>query len=288
MRIEVDGVELEVSSQGSGPAVLLLHGFPDTHGLWLHQVPALTAAGFRTIAPDLRGFGASDRPGEYGMGAHVGDLLGVLDRLEVPAAHVVGHDWGAAIGWALASLAPDRVRSLAALSVGHPAAFARGGVAQREKSWYMLLFQFEGVAEQWLAANDFANLREWSGHPDADAVAARLAEPGALTAALGIYRDSLPPSSLVSPPPSLPPVAAPTLGVWSTGDRFLLEGPMVASEAFVAGPWRYARVDAAGHWLQLDNPDAVNGLLLDFLGSCSPAASRAEPLAVVARAGGSD
>jgi pimeloyl-ACP methyl ester carboxylesterase len=265
MRIEVDGVGLEVSSAGTGPAVLLLHGFPDGHELWRHQVPALTAAGFRTIAPDLRGFGASDKPGSYGVGTHVGDLLGVLDRLEVPAAHVVGHDWGAAIGWALASLVPDRVRSVTALSVGHPTAFARAGLAQREKSWYMLLFQFEGVAEQWLSADGFANLREWSGHPDVETVIARLAEPGALTAALGIYRDSLPPSSLVSPPRALPPVAAPALGVWSSGDRFLIEEPMIASEAYVAGPWTYARVEDAGHWMQLDRPDVVNQLLLDFL-----------------------
>ena len=265
MRIEVDGVGLEVSSVGTGPAVLLLHGFPDTHELWRHQVPALHAAGFRTIAPDLRGFGASDKPGSYGVGAHVGDMVGLLDRLEVSVAHVVGHDWGAGIGWVLAALAPDRVRSLAALSVGHPTAFARGGLGQREKSWYMLLFQFEGVAEQWLSADDFANLREWSGHPDADAVVARLASPEALTAALGIYRASVPPSSFVAPPPSLPPVTAPTLGVWSSGDRFLLEGPMVASEAYVAGPWTYARVEDAGHWMQLDRPSAVNELLVDFL-----------------------
>ena len=273
MRIEVDGVGLEVSAAGTGPAVLLLHGFPDTQELWRHQVPALHAAGFRTIAPDLRGFGASDKTGPYGVGAHVADLVGLLDRLEVPVAHVVGHDWGAAIGWALAALAPDRVRSLAALSVGHPAAFARGGLAQREKSWYMLLFQFEGVAEQWLSADGFANLREWSGHPDADAVAARLDSPEALTAALGIYRASLPPSSLVAPPPSLPPVTAPTLGVWSSGDRFLLEGPMVASAEYVAGPWTYARVEDAGHWMQLDRPSAVNELLVDFLTQVeSPAA----------------
>jgi pimeloyl-ACP methyl ester carboxylesterase len=265
MRIDVDGVGLEVSSAGTGPAVLLLHGFPDTHQLWRHQVPALTGAGFRTIAPDLRGFGSSDRPGSYDLGAHVGDLLGVLDRLGVPAAHVVGHDWGAAIGWTLAALAPDRVRSLAALSVGHPAAFASSGLAQREKSWYMLLFQFAGVAEQWLSADEFANFRAWSGHPDAPAVIARLGAPGALTAALGIYRDSLPPSALVTRRPALPPITAPVLGVWSSEDRFLLEEPMIASGSYVAGPWRYARVDDAGHWLQLDRPDAVNQLLLDFL-----------------------
>jgi pimeloyl-ACP methyl ester carboxylesterase len=265
MRIEVDGVGLEVSALGSGPAVLLLHGFPDSHELWRHQVPALTAAGFRTIAPDLRGFGSSDRPGSYGLGEHIGDLLGVLDRLGVAEAHVVGHDWGAALGWRLAAVAPDRVTSLAALSVGHPAAFARAGLAQRERSWYMLLFQFEGVAEQWLSDDGFGNFRTWSAHPDAEAVVARLAEPGALTAALGIYRDSLPPAWLVAPPPALPPITAPVLGLWSSGDRFLLEEPMIASGSYLAGPWRYARVDDAGHWMQLDRPDAVNRLLLTFL-----------------------
>ena len=94
---------------------------------------------------------------------------------------------------------------------------------------------------------------------------ARLAAPGALTAALGIYRDSLPPSRLVAPPPVLPPITAPVLGVWSSGDRFLIEEQMIASGAYVAGPWTYSRVEGAGHWMQLDRPDAVNQLLLDFL-----------------------
>lgn len=269
MRVEVDGVGLAVSDQGSGPAVLLLHGFPDTHDLWRHQVPALTAAGYRTVAPDLRGFGDSDRPGAYDVGAHIGDLLGLLDRLGIDRVHVVGHDWGAAIGWALASLVPDRVLSLAALAVGHPAAFARAGLRQREKSWYMLLFQFEGIAEQWLSADDFANFRAWSGHPDVDAVAARLT-PEALTAALGIYRASVPPSSLVAPPLQLPPVAAPVLGVWSSGDRFLMEEAMTGSADHVAGPWTYVRLDDAGHWMPLEDPAAVNRLIVDFLAGVAP------------------
>lgn len=265
MRVDVDGVGLEVADQGSGPAVLLLHGFPDTHDLWRHQVPELTTGGFRTVAPDLRGFGASDKTGPYDLGSHVGDLVGLLDRLGVDRAHVVGHDWGAAIGWVMASVVPDRVLSLTAMTVGHPTAFAGAGLTQREKSWYMLLFQFEGIAEQWLSADGFANFRAWSGHPDSDAVVTRLAEPGALTAALGIYRDALPPSTLVSPRPELPPVTAPVLGVWASGDRFLTEASVAASGAQVAGPWRYVRLDGAGHWMQLDRPEAVNGLLLDFL-----------------------
>jgi len=265
----MDDVVVHVRDTGTGEPVVLLHGWPDTGELWRHQVPALVAAGYRVIAPDLRGFGASSKPVEvaaYTAQNLVGDVVGLLDRLEVGRAHLVGHDWGAAIGWMTAALVPDRVASLTALSVGHPASFRAAGLAQREKSWYMLLFQFAGVAEQWLSADGYANLRAWSRHPDIDAVVERLAaDPAALTASLGPYRAILPPSSLVEPAPALPPVLAPTLGVWSSGDLALTERSMTGSAAYVAGPWRYERLDGAGHWMQLDAPDAVNALLLDFL-----------------------
>jgi pimeloyl-ACP methyl ester carboxylesterase len=147
----VNGVGINVADVGQGPPVLLLHGWPDTHELWRHQVAALTEAGYRTIAPDLRGFGDSDKPGaveEYGITKVIGDLIGLLEGLDVPKAHVVGHDWGGAIGSVFAALVPERVASLTFLSVGHPAAFGAAGWLQRQKSWYMLLFQFTGIAEQ--------------------------------------------------------------------------------------------------------------------------------------------
>jgi pimeloyl-ACP methyl ester carboxylesterase len=269
MRILVGDVTLEVDDRGSGPPVLLLHGWPDAGRLWRHQVAALGDAGFRTIVPDLRGFGASDRPetvDAYGLPALVGDVLALLDALEVERAHVVGHDWGAALAWVLATLAPDRVESLAVLSVGHPAAFSGASLLQREKSWYMLLFQFEGVAEEWLSKDGWRNFRDWGNHPDADACITDLERPGALTASLGWYRANLPPGSLVAEPLELPPVQVPTMGVWSTGDMALTEAQMTGSEANVApGQWRYERVEGAGHWMQLEAPDRVNELLLDFL-----------------------
>jgi len=237
--------------------------------LWRHQVDALGAAGFRTVAPDLRGFGDSDRPEDvaaYGLPNLVGDVLGLLDHLGIEKAHVVGHDWGAALAWVTATLAPDRVESLVALSVGHPGAFSAAGLPQREKSWYMLLFQFAGVAEEWLSKDDWRNLREWGKHPDLLEVTADLSRPGALTAGLSWYRANLPPESLVADPLELPPVQAPTMGVWSTGDMALTEQQMTGSAAFVAdGRWRYERVEGAGHWMQLEAPDRVNELLLDFL-----------------------
>jgi pimeloyl-ACP methyl ester carboxylesterase len=268
VRVELNGVGLEVEDRGSGPPVLLLHGWPDSHHLWRHQVETLTAAGFRTIAPDLRGFGESDRPAEvgaYALPALAGDVLGTLDHFGVERAHVIGHDWGAALAWAVAAFAPDRVDHLAVLSVGHPASFRNAGFEQREKSWYMLLFQFEGIAEQWLSADDFANFRAWARHPEPDAVIADLLRPGALTAGLNWYRANLAPSTLVEGIIEIPPVAAPTLGIWSSGDIALTEAQMTGSVPFVSGPWRYERLEGVGHWMQLEQPDAVSKLLLDFL-----------------------
>jgi pimeloyl-ACP methyl ester carboxylesterase len=276
MNINVNDISLYVRDTGSGVPVVLLHGWPDTGDLWQHQVPALTAAGYRVIAPDLRGFGRSGKPADlaaYAAPIMVGDVLGVLDALDIESAHLVGHDWGAAIAWMTAALAPDRVASITAMSVGHPEALRSAGLRQREKSWYMLLFQFMGVAERWLSDDGFRNLREWSAHPDIEPVVERLTDPVALTASLALYRAILPPESLVEPRVPLPPVAAPAMGVWGSADRALIEAGMTGSAGHVTGPWRYERVEDAGHWLPLEAPDKVNALLLDFLGHDARAAT---------------
>src|SRR3954470_12347563 len=127
-RVRGDGVELDVLDEGSGPVVLLVHGFPDSSHLWRGQVPALTGAGLRVIAPDMRGFGASHKPErveDYRLSRAVADLVAVLDELEVERVRVVGHDWGAGVAWVLAALHPARVERLVAMSVGHPGAQRR-------------------------------------------------------------------------------------------------------------------------------------------------------------------
>ena len=268
MRIDVDGVGIEVAVTGEGRPVVLLHGFPDSGRLWRHQVPALADAGFQVVVPDLRGYGGSDKPedvGSYAIPFLAADVLGVLDHLGLERAHVVGHDWGAALAWAVAAFAPERVDHLVALSVGNPMAFGSAGLPQREKSWYMLLFQFVGVAERWLTDDGWRNFREWSHHPDADAVIAELEATGSLTPGLSWYRANIPPESLVEPSLELPSVQAPTMGIWSSGDMALTEDQMARSADFVSGTWRYERLDGPGHWMQLEAPDEVNRLLLDFL-----------------------
>ena len=266
-RVDVDGVGTEYEVTGAGQPVVLLHGFPDSGRLWRHQVPALAGAGFQVIVPDLRGYGRSGKPGAveaYSLRLLAGDVMAILADLEITRAHVVGHDWGASLAWGLASLAPGSVDHLVTLSVGHPATIRRTR-QQREKSWYMLLFQFAGIAERWLTDDDWANFRNWAQHPDAGQVIAELEANGSLTPGLNWYRANVPPESWVRPPVALPAVQAPTMGVWSTGDFALTEIQMTDSAENVAGPWRYERLDGPGHWMQLDAPDQVNALLLDFL-----------------------
>jgi pimeloyl-ACP methyl ester carboxylesterase len=268
MRVESGGAGIEYEVTGEGRPVVLLHGFPDSGRLWRHQIAPLADAGFQVIVPDMRGYGGSDKPTEvdaYNILYLVADVGAVLDEVGVERAHVVGHDWGAAVAWVMAAVAPDRVDHLVALSVGHPSSFRAGGYEQHEKSWYMLLFQFPGIAEQWLSNDGWANFRDWGGHPDADAVIAELEANQSLTPGLNWYRANIPPESYISPPLSLPLIAAPTMGVWSSGDIALTEGQMTRSASHVAGPWRYERLEGPGHWMQLEAPTDVNHLLLDFL-----------------------
>jgi len=255
--------------EGEGTPVLLLHGFPDSSWLWRNQIPALVEAGFRTVAPDLRGFGKSDKPTaveDYAMARSIADILAVLDALGLERAHVVGHDWGAGLAWALAALEPDRIDRLVVMSVGHPNTLRNPSIAQREKAWYQLLFQFEETAEALIQRDDWSLFREMLGDAnDAERYIADLARPGALTAALNWYRANASPAQELERTRPFPPVAAPTLGIWSSADNYVPKEGMAASGEHVTGPWRYERIEGAGHWLQLDARARANELLLEFL-----------------------
>jgi pimeloyl-ACP methyl ester carboxylesterase len=267
-RLAAAGVTLAVLDEGDGAAVLLLHGFPDSSRLWRRQVRVLVEAGLRVVAPDLRGFGDSDRPDgvdAYRVRHSVADMLAILDDLEIERAHVVGHDWGAGVAWALAAFVPDRVDRLVAMSVGHPNALREPSLEQREKGWYQLLFQFP-AAEDLVRRDDWKLFREvLRGDGDADRYISDLARPGALTAALNWYRANAAPAQELERTRPFPAVAAPTMGLWSSGDNYLTEESMLDSAGHVTGAWRYERVEGASHWLQLDAPDRVNDLLLEFL-----------------------
>jgi pimeloyl-ACP methyl ester carboxylesterase len=264
--IAVGSLSFPVVDAGQGPAVLLLHGFPDDRHLWRHQVGALVTAGFRVIAPDLRGFGDAPRPqapADYGIPIVIRDVLGILDALGVRRAQLVAHDWGAAVGWRLAAEHPDRISRYAALSVGAP-----GGptsIEQREKSWYIAFFRQTGTAEEQLMRDNWKLFREWARNPkDIDRYVASLSRPGALTAALNWYRATggqLPAGTSSAPKP----VTVPVLGIWSDGDAYLTEPPMKSSGERIKAAFRYERIAGASHWLMLDQPAELNRLLLSFL-----------------------
>ena len=264
-RFRVNGLDLNVVIEGDGPPVLLVHGFPDDHQVWRKQIPALVAAGYKVIAPDMRGCGDSDAPvgtRHYKIDLLVADLVALLDLLGIGRVRLVAHDWGAAIAWAFALRHAERVDRYAALSVGHPTAYARGGIEQKLKGWYIVFLQLRGLAEWTLRFRGWRVFRAVTRYPDeASKWVAKLSRPGRLTAAINYYRANL---GMIIPRP-LPSVPVPVMGVWSSGDAFLAESQMVDSNQYVSGPFRYERVDGANHWLQLTAPDRINALLLDFL-----------------------
>lgn len=266
--VDLNGLSFPCYDHGEGVPVLLLHGFPDSRYLWRHQLASLADAGFRAIAPDLRGYGEAPKPEgveAYAMPRILEDIRSLLDSLEVDRTHIVGHDWGGTVAWLFAGYHPERTRSVTGLTVGAPGGPGRRALPQLEKMWYVFFFQNEGVAEEWLQRDDWQGLRAWTrGNGDLSRYCTELARPGALTAALNWYRANFKPASLnaTSRPPR---IRVPALGIAAENDDYLLEGHVKNSDAMVDGPWTYHLLKDASHWLMLDQPEAFNRHLLAFL-----------------------
>jgi pimeloyl-ACP methyl ester carboxylesterase len=263
----VNGLRMHVVSAGQGPPVLLLHGFPDTHVVWRKQIGVLADAGFRVIAPDLRGYGETEAPRfvrDYRLDVLRSDILALLEVLGIDKVRLVGHDWGAVIGWQLCMAAPSRLERFVALSVGHPAALCRAGLAQRLRMAYVLGFLIPGVAEHalkfanWLFLRKFTRDRTQIGYWRRN-----LGRPGRLRAALNYYRANIG----LGMAQGWPAVHVPVMGVWSDGDPALGEKQMRDSGRYVQAEFRYERIEGADHWLQLTAPDKLNTLLLDYFGA---------------------
>ena len=264
-KVHVDGVGLHVEQSGSGPVVVLLHGFPDTAQLWHAVAPRLAVAGFRTIALDQRGCGRSDAPvgrRHYRLERLAADVIGVLDALGIAGpVHLLGHDWGAVVAWYLAMIHPGRVQSAVVLSVGHPREYALAGLEQKRKGLYTLGWQFPRLAERWLTGRDWQPMRRWlRDHPAADNCIRDLARPGRLTAGLNWYRANLLPVL----GRSWPQCRVPVLGAWSSADHCLAEDQMRGSARRMAAAWHYERIDGAAHWLPLERPERIAALATDW------------------------
>ncbi len=266
MQIDVGAHTFDVRVAGphDAPAVLLLHGFPQSAHSWRLVLPWLRD--YRVVVPDQRGYSPGARPeptAAYRIGELVGDALGLLDALELPAAHVVGHDWGAAVGWQLGARHPDRVRTLTTVSVPHPRAFAqalRTDEEQRASSLYMRDFARPGYAEV-LLADEGAELRAlFAGTPasvDVEHVLRRAREPGALAAWLQWYAAA----QLDRDVSETPDISVPTLHVWSDGDHALRRAAAERTAACVSGPYRFEVLAGVSHWVPEEAPDALGRLL---------------------------
>lgn len=270
LMVDVNGIRMHATTTGQGPTVLLLHGFPDTHLVWRKQIGPLAAAGYRVLAPDLRGYGRTEAPGgiyDYTLDKLRADVIGLLDALAIDKVMLVGHDWGGLIGWQIAALSPQRVERFVAMSTGHPSAIARAGILQHLRMSYVLGFILPGIAEHTLRAGDWFIMRQFTGEPGQIDIWKRdLSAPGRLTAALNYYRANL----NLSFPHSYPRVRVPVMGIWSDRDPALGERQMRDSAHYVEGEFRFERIRDADHWLQLTAHERVNALLLDFFSSKVP------------------
>jgi pimeloyl-ACP methyl ester carboxylesterase len=272
------GLTFDVRSWGppDGDPVLLLHGFPQNSTSWEAVARRLADRGYRVLAPDQRGYSPGARPqgrSAYRLPELVADALAVVDEHAGPAArvHLVGHDWGAAVAWGLATYHPDRLRTLTAVSVPPPAAFTRALVTTRQvlASWYMAAIQLPRLPERLLGAGErpysrrfVAMLRRSGQSPQAaERDAAFLADPAALTAALNWYRAML----TGRPQRASRPVTVPTLFIWSAGDVAITRQAAELTHRYVDAPLRYVELRGVSHWIPDEVPDRLADLLLEHM-----------------------
>ena len=266
--------ELDEPVEGrNGPLVLLLHGFPQSRHTWRHQQPVLAAAGWRSVAFDQRGYSPGVRPdpaelSNYHLDRLVADVLEVADACHAERFHLVGHDWGGAVAWAVADRHPQRLWSLTVLSRPHPEAFRAAIEAdadgQRDRSGHHQRFHDPDTASL-LLAEDARRLRSMLANAavPADAIDAYLSvlgQPAAMEAALAWYRAAGQLSRF-----SAGPTTVPTLYLWGSDDASVGRTAATGTGRYVSAPYRFAEVPGGGHFLTDDHPDVVNRELVAHL-----------------------
>jgi len=275
----VNGVRLHYVEAGSGPLVVLLHGFPEFWYGWRHQIGPLAAAGYRVIAPDMRGYNQSEKPPgvhAYAVETLVEDVVALIAHCGVTRATVVGHDWGGVVAWEVAMRRPNVVEKLIVLNAPHPAAFLRElrTPAQLARSWYALAFQVPMLPELLIALGDYRMLRAvFRRDPvrpnaftedDIQRYRDAFAIPGARTATINYYRAAMRRNPRRITLEAVRAVIAPTLLIWGMGDRYL--GPALTERLEQWVPrLRVERITGASHWVQHDTPEQVTALMLGFL-----------------------
>jgi pimeloyl-ACP methyl ester carboxylesterase len=282
--VEVNGIRMHYVSAGSGPLILLLHGFPEFWFSWRHQITALSKK-FHVVAPDMRGYNKTDKPPkieDYSASKLIGDVAGLIHNLapDDKKAFLVGHDWGGAIAWMVAMFQPKLIEKLVILNVGHPGTRNRKGFLdfdQMQRSWYMFFFLMPEVPEEVLSRNDFellkkmmfgtATRKEAFAKDDIEQYVSSWNEPGALTGAINYYR-AITNSEYwkeLGKPRNFPLIKAPTLQIWGEDDPFLGKQLTERTEEFIDAPYNLEFIPNCSHWVQQEAPDEINKLIADFL-----------------------
>jgi pimeloyl-ACP methyl ester carboxylesterase len=276
--IITNGIRMHYVIQGSGPLVVLLHGFPEFWYSWRHQIPVIAKLGYTVVAPDLRGYNETDKPrGGYSVTNLLRDIVGLIKGLDYEHAVIVGHDWGGVLAWAFAMRYPQMTTKLIGLNAPPPWTFARElrTIKQLRKSWYVFFFQLPWLPEYMLARKHGAllaqtiystALRKAAFPSDVlDHYRDAMCKPGALTAALNYYR-ALVRTSGNPFNPGVPSamVSAPTLLIWGVQDSALDIAMTYGLEEWVPD-LRIERIAESGHWVQQEQPEAVNRFMVDFL-----------------------
>jgi pimeloyl-ACP methyl ester carboxylesterase len=254
-----------------GPVVVLLHGFPQHNDSWDAVIDRLTAAGYRCLAPNQRGYSAGARPTrrrDYRTAELVADVRALIDASGARQVHLVGHDWGAAVAWAAAAEMPELLATVSPVSVPHPAAFIKSFTNSRQglASWYMFFFQLPGVPEwsmRWRNGTMMSKLLQQAGQTPAAAErdAQAMSEPGALTAAINWYR-AIPLSNLRAT--TNQKISVPTLYVYSDQDTALMPKAAHNTARYVSGEYRFEILPEVSHWIPDEQPDRLADLLLDW------------------------
>jgi len=270
---EVGDVRLHYVEAGDGPLVVLLHGFPEFWYGWRQQIAPLVEAGFRVVAPDLRGYNLSSKPEgfrDYTADKLAADVRGLIRELGAESAMVVGHDWGGTVAWTLAMNHPEVVDRVAILNAAHPRKLNEGLKTPRQllRSWYFFYFQFPWLPERrarrwhWRFFKRFLrDARPAFSAEELDRYVEAWSQPGAAKAMIDYYRAAV----RLGSKQEIRTVTAPTLVIWGQGDRYL--GPKLAEphQEDVPNLDRVERLPNASHWVHHDEAERVNKLLVDFL-----------------------
>lgn len=268
---DINGIRLHYVEEGSGWPVVFLHGFPDFSYSWRHQFTALSQAGYRCIAPDLRGYNESDKPpriSDYSIDELVKDIDQFIASVAGENALVVGHDWGGVIAWQLAMQRPERVRKLVILNAPHPATFRRelrkGG--QMLRSWYAGAFQVPVLPELVLSSFHYRLLTSAAARTEQEQeiYEEALSRPGALTAALNYYRAAVRRMLTRTAEDDSRRITVPTLVLWGEKDAALSQKLLDGLENYI-DQFEIIRYPDVGHWVHIDAAERVNDELLRFL-----------------------